>query len=413
MFPDIALHPQLDANLNALSFTEATEVQKKTVPLFLEGQDLLISAPTGSGKTAAYLIPVVQNLAGQKSPARQPRALVLVPVRELAEQVQSHFASLSAELDLEAVAIVGGEDFKVQEKKLARADLVIATPGRLIPHLENGSLELDSLDLLVLDEADRMLETGFKENLDQIVSASPDIRQTVLVSATLPTSIRSLADNVLVDAEWVKVGQQREAAEGIEQFILLADDPGHKDKQLCWLLKNERYKKAIVFSNSKTQAKRLDGFLRYHKFKAALLHGDVQQKGRFATIEGFRKGTTNVLVTTDLASRGLDVEGVDLIINVEMPRKGDVYLHRIGRTGRAGETGQAVSLIDPSEWNLMSSIERYLKTRFQRKFIKELAGHYKGPKKVKASGKAASSKKKKKPATSKKGVKKKVARKAK
>jgi superfamily II DNA/RNA helicase len=407
MFSDIALDPQLETNLKTLGFTEATEVQQKAVPLLLEGQDLLVSAPTGSGKTASYLIPIVQSLIGQKSPTRQPRALVLVPVRELAEQVQSQFDRLTEGLDLEAVSVVGGEDFKVQERKLAKADLVIATPGRLMPHLENRSLELDSLDFLILDEADRMLETGFKENLDQIIGASPDIRQTLLISATLPSAIRTLAKNILVDAEWIKVGQKREVSEEIQQFILLSDDQSHKDKQLCWLLKNESYKKAIVFSNSKTQAKRLDGFLRYHKFKAALLHGDVQQKGRFATIEGFRKGTTNVLVTTDLASRGLDIADVDLVINVEMPRKGDIYLHRIGRTGRAGATGQAISLIDPPEWNLMSSIERYLKTRFQRKFIKELAGHYKGPKKVKASGKAATTKKKKKTA----GTKKKAAKK--
>jgi superfamily II DNA/RNA helicase len=407
MFSDIALDPQLETNLKTLGFNEATEVQQQAVPLLLEGQDLLVSAPTGSGKTASYLIPIVQSLIGQKSPTRQPRALVLVPVRELAEQVQSQFVRLTESLDLQAVSVVGGEDFKVQERKLAKADLVISTPGRLMPHLENRSLELDSLDFLILDEADRMLETGFKENLDQIIEASPDIRQTLLISATLPSAIRSLAKNILVDAEWIKVGQTREVSDEIQQFILLSDDQSHKDKQLCWLLKNESYKKAIVFSNSKTQAKRLDGFLRYHKFKAALLHGDVQQKGRFATVEGFRKGTTNVLVTTDLASRGLDIADVDLVINVEMPRKGDIYLHRIGRTGRAGSTGQAISLIDQPEWNLMSSIERYLKTRFQRKFIKELAGHYKGPKKVKASGKAATTKKKKKTA----GAKKKTAKK--
>jgi len=410
MFPDIALHPQLEDNLKTLGFSEATEVQLRAVPLLLEGQDLLVSAPTGSGKTAAYLIPVIQSLVGQESPSRQPRALVLVPVRELAEQIQTQFAALSVGLGLEAVALVGGEDFKAQAKKLAKADLVIATPGRLIPHLENGSLALVSLDFLILDEADRMLETGFIDNLNQIVSVAPDIRQTVLISATLPSPIRTLAEGILMDAEWIKVGQQRQTAVGIQQIILLSDDPAHKDKQLCWLLQNESYNKAIVFSNSKSQAKRLDGFLRYKKFRAALLHGDVQQKGRFATIEGFRKGSTNVLVTTDLASRGLDVTGVDLVINLQMPRKGDVYLHRIGRTGRAGEVGQAISLIDPSEWNLMSSIERYLKTRFQRKFIKELAGHYKGPKKVKASGKAASSKKKKKNSEGRKGVKKRTAR---
>ncbi|MDO6593439.1 DEAD/DEAH box helicase [Neptuniibacter sp. 1_MG-2023] len=409
MFTDIALHPELENNLKAAGYLEATEVQQRAVPLLLEGQDLLVSAPTGSGKTAAFLIPLIQSMVGQQSPAKQPRALVLVPVRELADQILQQFSKLAQNTELSAVSVVGGEDFKVQEKRLASADLVIATPGRLLPHIENQSIEFDSLDFLVLDEADRMLETGFKESLQQILSVCPDARQTLLISATLPTAIRSLANEILDAPEWVQVGQKREAAEGIKQYLILSDDVAHKDKQLCALLKNEEYTKAIVFSNSKTQARRLDGFLRYHKLKAALLHGDVQQKGRFATIEGFRKGTTTVLVTTDLASRGLDVEDVDLVINFEMPRKGDVYLHRIGRTGRAGAEGEAVSLVDATEWNLMSSIERYLKTRFRRKLIEGLVGNYKGPKKLKASGKAASSKKKKKDSA----VKKKAPRKAK
>lgn len=405
MFPDIALNPDLESNLKSAGYSEATEVQQQAVPLLLEGQDLLVSAPTGSGKTAAYLIPMIQSLVGESSPKKQPRALVLVPVRELAEQIAQQFEKLADGLDLKAVSLVGGQDFKVQERKLASADVVIATPGRLLPHLENQSIELDSLDFLVLDEADRMLETGFKDSLNQIVSLCPEARQTLLVSATLPSAIRSMAGEILDHAEWVQIGQKREAAETITQYLTLSDDVSHKDKQLCWLLQNETYNKAIVFSNSKTQARRLDGYLRYHKLKAALLHGDVQQKGRFATIDGFRKGTTTVLVTTDLASRGLDVEGVDLVINFEMPRKGDVYLHRVGRTGRAGEEGRAISLVDATEWNLMSSVERYIKTRFRRKLIEGLVGDYKGPKKLKASGKAAGVKKRKKSASGKKGPK--------
>ena len=178
----------------------------------------------------------------------------------------------------------------------------------------------------------------------------------------------------------------------------MADDVDHKEKLLRWLLDNESYEKAIVFTNSKTLAARLDGLMRYHKFRAAQLHGDIQQKGRQATIESFRTGKVNVLIATDLAARGLDVGGIDLVINFDMPRKGDAYVHRIGRTGRAGAEGKSISLIAQPEWNLMSSIERYLKVRFERKVIKELAATYKGPKKLKASGKAASSKKKKKPA---------------
>ncbi|WP_299180582.1 DEAD/DEAH box helicase [uncultured Neptuniibacter sp.] len=396
MFKDIALAAQLEQNLKSLGYSEATEVQARSVSRLLEGQDLLVSSPTGTGKTAAYLIPLIQELTRGKSPSRQPKALVLVPVRELAEQVVKQFQALAQGLELDAVSIVGGQDFKQQEKKLQRADLVVATPGRVLPHLENRSIELDSLDLLVLDEADRMLETGFQESLENIIVECPQARQTLLISATLPSAVRKMADSILVEPEWIRVGKAVDSGEQIKQSIVLSDDQSHKDKQLCWLLQNESFNKAIVFTNSKTQARRLDGFLRYHKFRAALLHGDVQQKGRFATIEGFRKGTTNVLVTTDLASRGLDVEGVDLVINLEMPRKGDLYLHRIGRTGRAGEKGEAISLIDPAEWNLMSSIERYLKIRFRRKLIEGLVGHYKGPKKLKASGKAASTKKKKK-----------------
>lgn len=408
MFTDIALHPDLESNLASSGYIEATEVQQRAVPLLLEGQDLLVSAPTGSGKTAAYLIPIIQSMAGATSPRKQPRALVLVPVRELSEQITQQFEKLAASFDLSAVSLVGGQDFKVQERKLASADIVIATPGRLLPHLENNSVEFDSLDFLVLDEADRMLETGFKESLKQIITLCPENRQTLLVSATLPSSIRAMAGEILTQPEWVQVGQKREAADTIVQYLTLSDDVSHKDKQLCWLLKNETYNKAIVFSNSKTQARRLDGFLRYHKLKAALLHGDVQQKGRFATIDGFRKGTTTVLVTTDLASRGLDVEGVDLVINFEIPRKGDVYLHRVGRTGRAGAEGRAISLVDATEWNLMSSIERYVKTRFRRKLIEELVGDYKGPKKLKASGKAAGVKKRKKAVAGKARPKKKV-----
>ncbi len=407
MLSDISFHPQLEDNLKKSGLKAATEVQQRAIPLVMEGCDLLISSPTGSGKTAAYLLPLIQELSAGKSPLRQPKALVLVPVRELAEQVVTQFSKLSAGMEIQAVAIVGGQDFKQQEKLLAQADLIVATPGRIVPHLDNRSIELDSLDLLVLDEADRILETGFKDMLEQVLAFCPDARQTLLVSATLPTPVCKLAQHILQDAQWIRIGQKREVETNILQKIILADDPDHKDKLLCWLLTHENYNKAMVFCNSKTEARRLDGFLRYHKFKAALLHGDVQQKGRFATIDGFRKGSTTVLVTTDLAARGLDVEGVDLVINTEMPRKGDLYIHRVGRTGRAGASGTAISLIAPSEWNLMSSIERYLKTRFRKFEIPGLIANYKGPKKVKASGKAAGSKKKKKST----GAKKKRARK--
>lgn len=411
MLSTLEFHPVLQKNLTVLGFEQATDVQEQAIPPLLEGKDVLISAATGTGKTLAYLLPVMQSLASNISPWKTsqksgPRALILLPVRELAEQLLQLCKKLSVDLNLQAVSLVGGQDFKVQEKALASADIVIATPGRLLPHLENETVSLVDLDLLVLDEADRMLETGFKESLENIFNHCSGNPQTVLVSATLPNNIRKLSEQMLQEPVRIRIGHHRVEHENIKQFILLSDDPAHKDKQLTWLLENEQYDKAVVFTNSKTQAKRLDGYLRYKKLKVALLHGDVQQKGRFATIEGFRKGTTRILVTTDLAARGLDVEGVDLVVNVEMPRKGDLYVHRIGRTGRAGAEGQAISLISPSEWNLMSSIERYLKLRFRRKQIDSLMGSYKGPKKLKSSGKAAGTKKKKASQAKKKKLKK-------
>jgi ATP-dependent RNA helicase SrmB len=337
-------------------------------------------------------------LAKQADP-KATRALVLVPVRELADQIVKAGTELAQFTTLNLLSITGGKDFKVQERALKRLpDIVVATPGRLIEHLENESLSLSELDVLVLDEADRMLDMGFQDNVLNVMKYCTAEHQTLLFSATLPSAIRRFAEEILNEPESVLVHHHREQHSDILQQIVLADDVDHKEKLLRWLLDNESYEKAIVFTNSKTLAARLDGLMRYHKFRAAQLHGDIQQKGRQATIESFRTGKVNVLIATDLAARGLDVGGIDLVINFDMPRKGDAYVHRIGRTGRAGAEGKSISLIAQPEWNLMSSIERYLKVRFERKVIKELAATYKGPKKLKASGKAASSKKKKKPA---------------
>ncbi len=399
MLTDLPLNPLLIKATQALGFDAATPAQEKAIPVALDNKDLLVSAATGSGKTAAFLLPTLHKLLAQEPASKAVRALVLVPVRELADQIVSECEKLAQFTELKTIGITGGKDFKAQEKALvAIPDLIVATPGRLLEHLENGNPDLSQLDVLILDEADRMLDMGFQDSVLNIISQCPPERQTLMFSATLPSAIRRLAEKVLVEPESVLVDHHREQHNNILQQIVLADDDDHKEKLLRWLLDHETYEKAIVFTNAKAQASRLDGLLRYHKHKAAQLHGDIQQKGRLATVEAFRTGKTNILVATDIAARGLDVKGIDLIINFDMPRKGDDYVHRIGRTGRAGEEGQSISLISQYEWNLMSSIERYLKIKFQRKVIKELAGEYKGPKKLKASGKAAGTKKKKKPA---------------
>jgi len=398
MLTELSLNPNLIKATKELGFEAATEVQEKAIPLVLDNKDLLVSAATGSGKTVAFLLPLLHRMLEQSSEPRAIRALVLVPVRELADQIVKAGKELTQFTEQYLVSITGGRDFKLQEKSLKRIpDIVIATPGRLIEHLENESLSLADIDVLVLDEADRMLDMGFQESVLDVMKYCPQKRQTLLFSATLPSAIRRFAEDILVEPESVLVHHHREKHDNIRQQAVLADDVSHKEKLLQWLLANETYEKAIVFTNSKILAARLDGLMRYHKFRAAQLHGDVQQKGRQATIESFRSGKVNVLIATDLAARGLDVSGIDLVINFDVPRKGDAYVHRIGRTGRAGAAGESISLVSQQEWNLMSSIERYLKIRFERKVIKELPATYKGPKKVKASGKAVG-KKKKKPA---------------
>jgi ATP-dependent RNA helicase SrmB len=232
------------------------------------------------------------------------------------------------------------------------------------------------------------------DDVNRIIAACNPQRQTLLFSATVPVAVRTLAREMLRDPRTLNISQDTEEQSNIHQQYVLGDDDKHKEKLLLWLLANETFAKAIVFTNTRDRANEITGLLRYHQIKADLLHGELKQDRRNATIAAFRDGRFTVLVASDVAARGLDVKGVDLVVNFDMARKGDDYLHRIGRTGRAGETGRAISLIGPTEWNLKASIERYLKIQMERRSIKALAGNYRGPKKVKSSGKAASSRKK-------------------
>ena len=293
--------------------------------------------------------------------------------------------------------ITGGEDFKEQGALLRRdPDILIATPGRLIEHLNAGHLKLDQVEVLILDEADRMLDMGFAEDMQRLVDECANRQQTLLFSATTGgNALREMVNSVLNDPLHLMVNQIAEMNESTRQQIITADDVPHKERLVHWLLSNEPFRKAIVFTNTRIQADRLYGRLVAQDIDAYVLHGDKDQKDRKRALERFSQGKSRVLVATDVAARGLDIDGLDVVINFDMPRSGDEYLHRIGRTGRAGEEGLAISLICHNDWNLMSSVERYLKQTFERRVIKELKGAYNGPKSVKASGKAAGTKKKK------------------
>ncbi|MGA6096384.1 DEAD/DEAH box helicase [Stutzerimonas marianensis] len=397
MFDQFALHERLLKAVAELKFAEPTPVQVAAIPPALEGRDLRVTAQTGSGKTAAFVLPMLNRLIRDAQPRVDVRALILLPTRELAQQTLKEVERFSQFTFIKSAIVTGGEDFKVQAALLRKVpDILIGTPGRLIEHLNAGNLILRDVEILVLDEADRMLDMGFAEDVQRLVGECDKRQQTLLFSATSGgAALRDMTAKVLDDPLHLQLNRVSELNEGTRQQIITAEDSDHKERLVHWLLANETYQKAVIFTNTRAQADRLYGRLVAEGVKAYVLHGEKDQKDRKQAIDRVKEGGVKVLVATDVAARGLDIEGLDLVINFDMPRSGDEYVHRIGRTGRAGAEGLAISLICHNDWNLMSSIERYLKQRFEHRVIKGLKGSYMGPKNLKASGKAAGTKKKK------------------
>lgn len=397
MFQEHQLHERLIKALRLLKFETPTPVQQATLPDALAAKDVLVTAQTGSGKTAAFLMPILDRLLNTKAASYEARALILTPTRELALQVQQHLEDLAQFTFIKGDTVCGGEEFKPQAARLRKnPEILIATPGRLIDHLDRGTIDLSAIEVLVLDEADRMIDMGFEEDVTRIIDNCPTTRQTLLFSATLsqgnmPKFIKGCLSQPVVH----QLNSHREVHGKIIHQIIPATDDDLKDKQLVSLLHKENYDKAIVFTNTIVQASRLNGYVRRFGIRAGILHGDLTQEQRKHVVNLVMTGTLKILIATDVAARGIDIKGVDMVINRDMPRSGDDYIHRTGRTGRAGEQGRAISLISPTEWNLMASIERYLKTKFEKRQIKGLEGSYSGPKKLKSSGKAAGPKKKK------------------
>ncbi|QWA29895.1 DEAD/DEAH box helicase [Pseudomonas sp. RC3H12] len=397
MFSQFALHERLLKAVAELKFVEPTPVQAAAIPLALQGRDLRVTAQTGSGKTAAFVLPLLNRLVDRSGPSVEIRALILLPTRELAQQTIKQVQLFSQFTYIKSGLVTGGEDFKEQAAMLRKVpDVLIGTPGRLLEQLNAGNLDLSHVDVLILDEADRMLDMGFAEDMERLCKECENRKQTLLFSATTGgAALRDIIGKVLKDPEHLMLNSVSQLAEGTRQQIITADHDQHKEQIVQWLLANETYKKAIIFTNTRSLADRIYGHLVAKEVKAFVLHGEKDQKDRKLAIDRFKDGGSKVLVATDVAARGLDIDGLDLVINFDMPRSGDEYVHRIGRTGRAGGEGLAISLITHNDWNLMSSIERYLKQQFERRVIKEVKGTYNGPKKVKASGKAAGTKKKK------------------
>lgn len=361
-FKELELNAEILKAIDKAGFTQPTPVQAQAIPVILDGKDLRASAQTGTGKTAAYLLPIIQILTKPR-PTRSisPRVLILVPTRELAIQVSEEAMKYTQFLSkIKTVCIYGGAPYPIQNRQLSRPfEILVATPGRLIDHLERERVDLSHIETFVLDEADRMLDMGFVEPVEQIAAATPKSRQTLLFSATMQGSVLRLSKNLLNNPLEITVSQDHDKHENIEQRLYYVDDLHHKYRLLNHLLNDPEINQAIVFTSTKRFADQLVDELYSQGCKAAALHGDMNQRQRTRTISRLRQGEIRFLIATDIAARGIDVQSISHVINFDLPRSAEDYVHRIGRTGRAGASGLALSFAAANEKHLVTRIEQF------------------------------------------------------
>ena len=357
-----------------LGYEKPTPVQEQSIPLVLAGRDLMAGAQTGTGKTAAFALPILQRFAplasSSTSPARHPvRALVLAPTRELAVQVADSFREYGKHLPLRSTVVYGGVDMNAQIAELRRGvEVLVATPGRLLDHVQNKTVMFNQVQVLVLDEADRMLDMGFLPDIKRIIALLPPARQNLLYSATFPDEIRTLAKTLLRNPAEIQVTPRNVAAELVTHVL----HPVAREKKrelLAYLIQTRSLKQVLVFTGTRIGANRLAHQLRLDHIHADAIHGDKTQAEREAALADFKAGKTAVLVATDVASRGLDIEGLPQVINFDVPHSPEDYVHRIGRTGRAGLTGEAISLVAPQDMDAVGAIERLIKKRIERVLV--------------------------------------------
>lgn len=363
-FSDLKLHHQLQKALEIQGFKSLTTVQQHAVTKAMQGHDLMVAAKTGSGKTLAFAVPMVNRLLSNKALSKQDaRAVILAPTRELAKQVFGVVKKLCDKTRLQVALVIGGENFNDQVKKLKRSpEIVVATAGRLADHLASKHVFLNGLEMLILDEADRMMELGFKQQLNEINAAADHRkRQTMWFSATLDAEvITKMADTLLKSPERIEIDKVETPHSDIVQQFYFSDGPNQKDKQLVSLLPNERTQ-SLVFVATRDDTERLSTMLSAQKYCAECLHGEMTQGKRNQTLNDFINNKIGVLVTTDLGSRGLDISNIKRVINYDLPKKADEYVHRIGRTGRAGQKGLAFSLVGKRDWWSFINIKDRLK----------------------------------------------------
>ncbi len=380
-FNEFQLDPLILRAVDAAGFSTPTPIQEKAIPLVLSGVDLMASAQTGTGKTAAFVLPTLHRL--MQPPAKKgrgPRVLVLTPTRELAAQVDADIQKFGKSCQFTAGNIVGGVGYAPQIKLLKRPlDLLVATPGRLMDHMEQGLVDFSRLEVFILDEADRMLDMGFVPAVRKISAPMPKKRQTLLFSATLEGKVLNMAQEMLHKPERIQLAVNSRRHDDIAQHVYLADDAAHKQALLEHHLKDETLRQAVVFTRTKRRADRLATKLIRSGYKAAPLHGDMRQGARKKTIAKMKSGQVSILVATDVAARGLDIKDISHVINLDLPMVAEDYIHRIGRTGRAGATGMAASFVSLEEWELLTAIQKLTGWELPRETIPGLEARSQEP----------------------------------
>ncbi|HKX26151.1 MAG TPA: DEAD/DEAH box helicase [Blastocatellia bacterium] len=371
-FSQLGLHPALARRCESLGYTEPTPIQKQAIPVILDGSDLIGCAATGTGKTAAFLLPLVHNLI--LAPGTGVRALILAPTRELASQIAMNLHALDPKSKFRSVTVVGGASMEKQRIGLRRdAPIVIATPGRLLDLLERGMIDLSYVEMLVLDEADRMLDLGFYPAIRRVLAELPSDRQTLLFSATMPPPIEDLARSAMHQPKLVEVSPRGRAAVTVKQtaYPVAAES---KTALLLDLLEREQFERVLVFTRTRRCAERLSHILAAREHRVNRIHADRTQSQREAALRGFKNGRHRVLIATDIAARGIDVDAISHVINYDVPAAPEDYVHRIGRTGRAGKVGHAITLVTPVEELSMHTIERFVRQPIERVLLPAFGG---------------------------------------
>jgi len=372
-FESLGLRAELLSAIAALGYTTPTPIQTAAIPVVFEGCDLLAGAQTGTGKTAAFALPIVQMLAENipREKRRKPRALVLVPTRELAAQVSEQMNNFARRLSLRSTMIYGGVTIQAQIDRLHRGvDIVVATPGRLLDHAERGTVNLSRIKYLVLDEADRMLDLGFIDDIQRVAEYLPEKRQTLLFSATYSKTIKQLADELLDHPRRIEVARRNIAADAVTQAIYQVEK-SRKREMISLMIRKGNWNQVLVFARTRYGADKLTEELLFDGITAAAIHSNKSQSLRTRTLAQFKRGEFRVLVATDVAARGLDIEHLPHVVNYDLPQVAEDYVHRIGRTGRAGENGVALSLVSPEELPLLQAIEKLLKYAIPRQILQE------------------------------------------